>query len=67
MSVTIRPITDHETYEVNGNLVYKDTLGNWTCKIDLSDIELRMFRRYEKLVINNPAFKRHTKATYKTK
>ena len=67
MNVTIQPIVDHETYEVNGHLVYKDTHGNWACKVDLADVELRMFRRYEKLVINNTAFKRHTKATYKTK
>ena len=65
MSITIKPIVDHESYELNGHTVYKDTHGNWTCKVDLSDMELRMFKRYEKLVINNPAFKKHTKATYK--
>jgi hypothetical protein len=65
MSVTIVPITDHESYDVNGNIVFKDSLANWSCNIDLSDKELRAFRRYEKLVINNPAFKKHTKATYK--
>jgi hypothetical protein len=63
--VTINPITDHKTYEVNGHLVYRNSLGNWTCKVDLSDQELRGFRRYEKAVIKNPAFKKHTKATYK--
>lgn len=67
MSVEIIPIKDHEEYTINGHLVYKDQFNNWTCKQDLSDTELRAFRRYEKLVINNTAFKKHTKATYKTK
>jgi hypothetical protein len=64
MSVTITPITDHEQYDVNGNVVFRDALNNWSCKVDLSDKELRAFSRYEKLVINNPRFKKHTKATY---
>ncbi|RTY93215.1 hypothetical protein EKM01_03710 [Flavobacterium sp. RSP46] len=67
MSVTITPIIDHEQYEVNGHLVCKDGLNNWTCKHDLSSQELNAFRNYEKLVINNKAFKKHTKSIYKTK
>jgi hypothetical protein len=55
MSVTITPITDQWQYEVNGHLVYKDS--NWTCKDDLSS-ELTAFRNYQKLVINNKAFKK---------
>lgn len=65
MSVKIKPIIDHEQYEVNGHLVHKDQLGNWSCKQDLSEKELRAFRNYEKVVIKNPKFKKHTKATYK--
>jgi hypothetical protein len=65
MSIIITPIIDHESYNLNGHTVYKDTLGNWSCKTDLSDNELRAFKRYEKLIINNPRFKKHTKATYK--
>lgn len=65
MSVEIIPIIDHEQYEVNGHLVSKDSLDNWTCKHDLSSQELNAFRNYEKLVIKNKAFKKHTKATYK--
>lgn len=65
MSVTITPITDHEQYEVNGHLVYKDQLNNWTCKVDLSNKELIAFDEYEKQVIKNKALKKHTKATYK--
>lgn len=65
MSVKIRPITDHESYEVNGHTISKDTNGNWTDKDNLSHTELRAFDQYEKLVIKNPRFKKHTKATYK--
>lgn len=67
MNVTITPVVDHEKYNVNGHIVYKDSQGTWTCKGELSYKELAAFSRYEKLVINNKAFKRHTKATYKTK
>lgn len=65
MNVEIKPIQDNEQYEVNGHLVFKDSLGNWSCKHDLSEKELRAFKKYEKVVINNPRFKTHTKATYK--
>tara|TARA_R110002124_G_scaffold228784_1_gene394106 strand:+ start:1642 stop:1845 length:204 start_codon:yes stop_codon:yes gene_type:complete len=67
MSVEIIPIKDHEEYTINGHVVYKDDLGNWSCKHDLSRQELNAFKNYEKLVINNKAFKKHTKSTYKTK
>lgn len=67
MSVEIVPITDHEVYKVNGFTVYKNTHGNWTCNQDLSSTEMTAFKNYERLVINNKAFKKHTKATYKTK
>jgi phage terminase large subunit len=65
MSITIKPITDHENYDVNGKEVYKDTNGNWINKGDLSDAENRAFRTYKKQVIENTRFKKHTKATYK--
>jgi hypothetical protein len=65
MSVTIVPITDHESYDVNGKEVYKDSNGNWIDKQDLSDAENRAFRTYKKQVIENQRFKKHTKATYK--
>lgn len=65
MNVEIIPVTDHEQYEVNGHTVFKDGLNNWSCKVNLSEKELRAFKNYEKLVINNKAFKTHTKATYK--
>ncbi|WP_316633500.1 hypothetical protein [uncultured Flavobacterium sp.] len=65
MSVKIRPITDHESYEVNHHTVYKDGFGNWNCKNDLSNKERYAFNQYENIVIKNPRFKKHTKATYK--
>ncbi|MCV9928131.1 hypothetical protein OIU83_10730 [Flavobacterium sp. LS1R49] len=65
MNVKIKPITDHESYEVNGHTIFKDTNGNWRCKNDLSHKELHAFDQYESIVIKNPRFKKHTKATYK--
>jgi hypothetical protein len=65
MTVTIVPITDHEVYKVNKYTVYKNTLGNWTCNVDLSAKELLAFGNYEQLVINNPRFKYHIKSTFK--
>jgi hypothetical protein len=65
VGITITPIVDHERYDVNGKEVYKDGNGNWIDKSDMSAVENRAFRTYEKQVINNPKFKKHTKATYK--
>jgi hypothetical protein len=65
MSVEIKPVIDHEQYEVNGHLILKDATNNWTCQDPLSPKEIRAFRNYEKLIINNLKFKKHTKATYK--
>lgn len=65
ISITIIPLTDHESYNVNGHTVYKDSNNNWISQTDMSDNELRAFRRYKSQVIENPAFKTHTKATYK--
>lgn len=65
MNITILPLIDHESYNVNGHTVYKDTNDNWISKTDMSDNELRAFKRYKSQVIENPAFKTHTKATYK--
>jgi hypothetical protein len=63
--ITIIPVTDHESYTVNGHLVYKNQLDNWTCNVDLSAKELHAFDLYENVVINNKRLKHHTKATYK--
>ena len=65
MNVTIIPLVDHEQYNVNGHTIFKDTNDNWNCKTEMSDEELRAFRRYKTVVIDNPRFKTHTKATYK--
>lgn len=63
-SITIEPIVEKEKYKVNGYLVYKNRLRNWTCDQDLSNGELWAFGVYEKLIIENPKIKRHTKAVY---
>ena len=63
--ITITPIIDHESYDLNGHVIYKDSLGNWTCKEDLTAKQHQAFKNYEKLIIKNNRFKKHTKATYK--
>lgn len=65
MSVKIKPITDHKSYEINGHMISKDIKGNWVYKENLSLKELHAFIQYENIVIKNPRFKRHTKAVYK--
>lgn len=65
VTITIIPLEDHQQYNVNGHTVFKDTNDNWVSRTEMSDNELRAFKRYEKLVINNTAFKKHTRATYK--
>ncbi|WDF64530.1 hypothetical protein [Flavobacterium sp. KACC 22763] len=65
MSVKIKPITDHESYQVNEHTIFKDRLGNWNCIHDLSQKERLAFNRYESIVIKNPRFKKHTATTYK--
>ena len=67
MSIIIKPIVDHSSYEVNGKEIYKDTQGNWISRADLSTQEYNAFANYKKAVIDNPAFKKHTKAEYKNK
>lgn len=64
MKIIIKPIIDHKKYMINEHLVYRDMLGNWSCKDDLSDKELHAFRVYEKLIIRNSRIKKHIKATY---
>jgi hypothetical protein len=67
MSVKIAPIVDHESYNVNGKEVYKDSNGNWIQRQELTTQETAAFNNYKKAVIENKRFKTHTKATYKTK
>lgn len=63
-NVIIEPIVDREKYKVNGHLVYKNRLKNWSCEHDLSAGELLAFGVYEKLIIQNPKIKKHTRALY---
>lgn len=65
MIVYIIPVMDHKKYTVNGHIVYKNRLKNWTCNIDLSAQELKAFLLYEKVIINNSKIKKHLKATYR--
>ena len=63
--IAIIPIEDHAQYNVNGNIVYKDSNDNYISRSEMSGSENAAFKRYKQLVIDNPAFKKHTKATYK--
>lgn len=65
MSVTIKPIVSHESYEVNGKEIYKNANGDYMAKQEFTSNELKAFENYRKAVINNPRFKTHTKAEYK--
>ncbi len=65
MSVSIKPVIDHEMYLVNDKNIYKDTNSNWIAKHELTVQETNAFSNYKKAVIENKAFKKHTKATYK--
>lgn len=65
VTITILPLEDHQQYNVNGHTVYKDSNGEYISRTEMSYSENTAFRKYKKLVIDNAAFKRHTKATYK--
>ena len=65
MSIRILPIKDNESYTVNGKEIYKDSNGNYIARNELTTMEHNAFRNYKKAVIDNKAFKTHTKATYK--
>ncbi|SHM29481.1 hypothetical protein [Flavobacterium chilense] len=65
MSVKIKPIVDHESYKVNDNTIFKDGIGNWNCKNELSNKERFAFNQYENIVIKNPRFKKHSISIYK--
>ena len=47
--------------------VYKDSNGNWIARQELTTLENNAFSNYRKAVIENTAFKKHTKATYSPK
>lgn len=65
MGITILPLEDHKRYSVNGHAVYKNDNGHWISATAMSAKEWAAFHCYEKVVIKNKAFKKHTKATYK--
>lgn len=67
MAVVIDPIVDHERYNVNNKEIYKDSNGNYIARQELSQMEKNAFYNYKKAVIENKAFKKHTKATYNGK
>lgn len=67
MAIRIKPIKDHVSYEVNGKTIIKDQNGKWISAYELTQDESNAFANYRKAVIENPAFNKHTSATYKAK
>ena len=67
MAIKIKPIKDHVSYDVNGKTIVKDRNGNWISAYELTQDESNAFANYRKAVINNPAFTKHTTATYKAR
>jgi len=68
MNVEIKPVIDHEQYEVNGHTIVCISDSTWIVPnpfISLSQAEKKAFGLYRDLVINNPRFKKHPKSTYK--
>ena len=63
--IRIEPIIDHHSYSVNGKEIYKDTNDNWIAQQELTMQERNAFANYKKAIIENKAFKKHTKANYK--
>lgn len=65
MAVIIKPIIDHECYEINGHTISKDIHGMWNGQTNLSSKELAAFNQYENIVIKNYRFKKHSNAVYR--
>ena len=63
--ITIKPIVELESYDVNGKEVYKDTNGNWVARQELTANESNAFLNHKRNVIDKPEAKKHPKATYK--
>ena len=62
--ITIKPIVELESYDVNGKEVYKDTNNNWVARQELTANESKAFLEHKAKVIDKPDFKKHPKATY---
>lgn len=64
MSITIKPIVEHESYDVNGKEVYKDSSGNWLARQELTANESKAFSDHKRNVVDKPEVKKHPKASY---
>jgi hypothetical protein len=62
--IRIKTIVEHESYEVNGKEVYKDTNGNWVARQELTPNEVKAFTSHKINAIDNPEFKKHPEASY---
>lgn len=62
--VRIKPIVEHESYDVNGKEVYKDSNGQWIARQELTANESKAFREHKEKAIDNPEFKKHPEGSY---
>lgn len=62
--ITIKPIVELESYDVNGKEVYKDTNNNWVARQELTANENNAFLNHKRNVIDKPEVKKHPKASY---
>lgn len=62
--ITIKPIVEHESYDVNGKEVYKDTNNHWIARQELTTNEAKAFNEHRRNVIDKPEVKKHPKASY---
>lgn len=63
--ITIKPIVEFESYDVNGKEVYKDTNGHWIARQELTANEAKAFNQHKRNIVDKPEVKKHKKATYK--
>ena len=66
MSITIKPIVQGKSYQVNEKEVYLDVNNNWIVKGDdyLESKEQNAFNNYKRSVINSQSFAIHTEGKY---
>lgn len=62
--ITIKPVVELESYDINGKEVYKDTNGNWIARQELTANESKAFLEHKRKVVDKPEVKKHPKATY---
>lgn len=68
MNVTIEPIEDHSRYKVNDHIIVQVSDFTWLVPnpfATLSGKEIKAFKIYKELIIDNPRFKKHPRSIFK--